>query len=189
MLAEAFNDKVMITRSSPKATFAFGFNASDDWMMATTTLLTSTTTGGFMQRGGADIYCAVMPTGPSGRQDGEGGRSFAYGGGGPPPEEPSQPHSGGGYGGPLNGPPGGGGGGGPGDSGGGGANPNPLLHAGLQAPFANGGLKGTAPIIFNGNRKNTKQFMQEFTLYRMINQDSITMRIAYTRIALALSFI
>jgi hypothetical protein len=49
-------------------------------------------------------------------------------------------------------------------------------------------LKGTAPAIFDGNRKNTKQFTQEFTLYRMINQESPTMRNAYTRTALALSF-
>ena len=135
------------------------------------------------------MYHTVAPIGPSGRQDGEEGHSFAYGGGGPPPGEPGQLHLGGGYGGLPNGLLGGSRGGGLGDSGGGGVNPNPLLHAGLQAPFANGGLKGTAPMIFNGNCKNTKQFMQEFTLYRMINQDSITMRIAYTRIALALSFI
>ena len=141
-----------------------------------------------MQRGGADMYCAVMPTGPSGRQDGEGGYGFAYGGRGPPSGEPSQLHSGGGYGGLPNGLPGGGGGSGLGDSGGGGANPNPLPHAGPQVPFVNGRLKGTAPAIFDGNCKNTKQFMQEFTLYRMINQDSIMVRIAYTRTALALSF-
>jgi hypothetical protein len=53
---------------------------------------------------------------------------------------------------------------------------------------ANGSLKGTAPSIFDGNRKNTKQFTQEFTLYRMINQESATMKSAYTRTTLALSF-
>jgi len=52
----------------------------------------------------------------------------------------------------------------------------------------NGGLKGTTPAIFNGNCKNTKQYMQEFTLYRMINQDSNTMQNAYMRTALVLSF-
>ena len=67
-------------------------------------------------------------------------------------------------------------------------NPNPPLHTGPLVPFVNGGLKGTIPTIFDGNHKNTKQFMQEFTLYRMINQDSIIMRIAYTRTALALLF-
>ena len=52
----------------------------------------------------------------------------------------------------------------------------------------NGGLKGTPPAIFNGNRENTKQFSQEFSLYRMINQEIGVMRNAYTRMALALSF-
>jgi hypothetical protein len=53
----------------------------------------------------------------------------------------------------------------------------------------NGSLKGTALAIFNGTRKNTKQFIQEFTIYQMINQDSLTMWNAYTCTALALSFI
>ena len=44
----------------------------------------------------------------------------------------------------------------------------------------NGGLKGTTLAIFNGNRKHTKQFTQEFTLYRMINQDSLIMCNTYT---------
>ena len=44
------------------------------------------------------------------------------------------------------------------------------------------------PTIFDGNCKNTKQYTQEFTLYRMINQDSNTMRNTYTRTALVLSF-
>jgi hypothetical protein len=44
------------------------------------------------------------------------------------------------------------------------------------------------PVIFNGNWKNTKQFTQEFSLYRMINQDSAIMRSAYMRTALALLF-
>jgi hypothetical protein len=55
-------------------------------------------------------------------------------------------------------------------------------------PATDGGLKGTTPTIFDGNRKNTKQYTQEFTLYRMINQDSNTMQNAYIRMALALSF-
>ena len=55
-------------------------------------------------------------------------------------------------------------------------------------PAMNGGLKGTTPTIFDENCKNTKQYTQEFTLYRMINQDSNTMRNAYTRMALALLF-
>ena len=105
-------------------------------------------------------------------------------GGGPPAGEPSQPNSGGGYlpGGLL-----GGGGGGPGGSDGqGNAHPGQAI-LGVQNPLMNGGLKGTTPATFNGNQKHMKQFMQEFTLYKMINQESPTMRNAYTRVALALS--
>jgi hypothetical protein len=57
-----------------------------------------------------------------------------------------------------------------------------------QPPAVNGRLKGTPPAIFNGNQENTKQFSQEFSLYRMINQETGVMRNAYTRMALALSF-
>jgi hypothetical protein len=55
-------------------------------------------------------------------------------------------------------------------------------------PAVNGGLKEIMPANFDGNHKNTKQFTQKFALYHMINQDSATMRNAYTRTALALSF-
>jgi hypothetical protein len=73
--------------------------------------------------------------------------------------------------------------------GGGNQNAGPAPQAGPQSTSTNGSLKGTALTIFDGNRKNTKQFTQEFTIYRMINQDSPTMWNAYTRTALALSFI
>jgi len=43
-------------------------------------------------------------------------------------------------------------------------------------------------VTFDGNWKHMKQFTQEFTLYKMINQDSPTMRNAYTQVTLALSF-
>jgi len=86
---------------------------------------------------------------------------------------------------PSEGPPGGGGnpGGGSGDS-----HPNPLPQIRVLAPSMNSSLKGTPPTIFDGNCKNTKQFMQEFTLYHIINQDTSTIRNAYTCAALALSF-
>jgi len=59
---------------------------------------------------------------------------------------------------------------------------------GPQPPPIIEGLKGTPPTIFNSNQKHTKQFMQEFTLYKIINQESPVMCNAYTRMVLALSF-
>jgi hypothetical protein len=49
------------------------------------------------------------------------------------------------------------------------------LQVGPQQGFMNESLKGTVLTIFNRNRKNTKQFTQEFTIYRMINQNLPTM--------------
>jgi len=72
--------------------------------------------------------------------------------------------------------------------GGGNQNAGPTPQAGPQSTSANGSLKGTVLTIFDGNRKNMKQFTQEFTIYQMINQDSLTMWNAYTCTALALSF-
>jgi len=67
------------------------------------------------------------------------------------------------------------------------ANPTPQENP-LLLPV-NGSLKGTIPVIFNGNRKNMKKFTQEFALYCMINQDSVMMKNPYTHTALALSFL
>ncbi len=64
----------------------------------------------------------------------------------------------------------------------------PTLQVGLYTMHTNSSLKGMVLAIFNGTRRNTKQFTQEFTLYHMINQDSLTMQNAYTHTALALSF-
>jgi len=123
-----------------------------------------------------------------GRAIGEGGYSLTYRGGGPPTRESGQPslERGGPLSGPPSGPPGGGNAG-PVDAGGN-VNLAPPPQVGLQHPPAHGGLKRTALAIFDGNWKNTKLFMQEFTLYRMINQDSLTMYNTYTRVALALLF-
>jgi len=57
-----------------------------------------------------------------------------------------------------------------------------------MAPPMNGGLKEMTLAIFDSNRKHTKQFTQEFTLYRMVNQDSPTICNTYTQTVLALSF-
>jgi hypothetical protein len=138
------------------------------------------------------MYHSFVPPGTGGQLTGEGGYGLTYGGGGPLTRELGQPSLG--RGGPPNGPPGGppgsplgNGGAGPGDVSRN-DHPIPLPPAGLPPPATYGGLKGTTPMIFDGNRKSTKLFMQEFTLYRMINQDSQTMHNAYTRVALVLSF-
>jgi hypothetical protein len=51
----------------------------------------------------------------------------------------------------------------------------PPLQGGLPPPLANGSLNGMALVIYDGNRRNMKQFIQEFTLYWMINQEAPTM--------------
>ena len=183
-LANAFSRKITITKPNTENTFAFGFNAISSTKMATTTMLTSTIIRGFAQGEDVNIYHAALMA-PGGGQDGEGGHGFASGGHsfvsggrGPLPQDSGQPHQGrGGHGGPPGSLPGGGGSssGAPGEGGGRGPNPLPVPPFRLPAPATNGGLKGTMPAIFNGNRKNTKQYTQEFTLYRLINQDSNTM--------------
>jgi len=41
-----------------------------------------------------------------------------------------------------------------------------------------GGLKGSPPAKFNGNRKAAKQFMNDFKAYRFLNRKNETMKIA-----------
>jgi len=167
--------------------------------MVTSTLQETATVKGTQQAGETDMYRAFMTAGAGGEPNGDRSYGFEVGGNGPPPGGSGQPpQGGGGYEGPpggllgggYGGPPGGPLGGGGGWPGGGnvGANPVPVPQVGQPPVFMNGGLKGTVPANFDGNRKNTKQFTQEFSLYRMINQDSVTMRNPYTRVALALSF-
>jgi hypothetical protein len=115
-----------------------------------------------------------MYQGAEGNLGRERGNGLAFGGGGPPLEDPGRyylqenPYSG-----PPAGPLGGGGGGHPGGGSGrppGGGAGLPNMPHGIPPPLpANGSLKGTAPSIFDGNHKNTKQFIQEFTLYQIIN--------------------
>jgi hypothetical protein len=66
---------------------------------------------------------------------------------------------------------------------------NPTLSTKQPLLLGNGSLKGIMPAIFDRNRKNIRQFTQEFILYRMINQDMLTMKNMYTWTALALFFI
>ena len=96
---------------------------------------------------------------------------------------------------PLQGPPGGGGGGSGGGSGGGqgpGANPAaPIPPPAQQAgalPGANGVMKGHAPKIFDGQRKNAAKFMCEFGLWKICNVWNEAMINPFQRIALALLY-
>ena len=97
--------------------------------------------------------------------------------------------------GPLQGPPGGGSGDGGSGGGGGqgpGANPaTPNLPLAQQAgvlPGANGAMKGHAPEIFDGQRKNAAKFMHKFGLWKICNVRNEAMINPFQRIALALSY-
>ena len=127
------------------------------------------------------MYQTLTHLGMRGQLTREEGNSFETRGGSPPSRNLSQPNL---QGGGLGGPPGGLLDGGRNS----GANQVPAQPIGPISPPVNRGLKGTALAIFDGNRKHTKQFTQEFTLYRMINQDSPTICSTYTRTALALFF-
>ena len=93
---------------------------------------------------------------------------------------------------PPQGPPGGGGGSGGGGGQGPGANPAapnppPAQQAGVL-PGANGAMKGHAPEIFDGQRKNAAKFMREFGLWKICNVRNEAMINPFQRIALALSY-
>jgi hypothetical protein len=176
------------TRQSREA-FVFGFNdeAILPSTMATVTLQNTTVSLELAHGEDTEMYRTTFCSGAGGQQSRDDGEGILLGGGGPLSGHPGQPYL---REGPYSGPPGGlpGGGGGPPMGGSGNQNVGPAPQASPQSTSANGSLKGTVLTIFDGNRKNTKQFTQEFTIYRMINQDSPTMWNAYTRTALALSF-
>ncbi len=54
---------------------------------------------------------------------------------------------------------------------------------------AKGGLKGSPPTKFDGDRKMAKKFLNDFKTYKFLNQKNETMKIPANRIALALTFI
>ena len=139
-----------------------------------------TTTKGAATEGGSGPYCTHLYTETGGRAGRHRGNGAVFGGGSPALGGPSQLYL---RGDPPDDLPGGLPGGGGGD-----ANPNPHLQVGALALPVHSSLKGTPPTIFDGNQKMTKQFTQEFMLYRMINKDSSMMKNAYTHTTLALSF-
>ena len=70
----------------------------------------------------------------------------------------------------------------------------PPPAAGAQAaqqptPPANGKWNGTPPKIFTGDQGKSDKFLQEFWLYRMLNEENETMISPYKQAALALSMI
>ena len=72
----------------------------------------------------------------------------------------------------------------------------PPLAPGVQAqaaqppaPPANGKWNGTPPETFTGDQSKSDKFLQEFWLYRMLNEDNETMTSPYKQAALALSMI
>ena len=153
--------------------------------MATVTIQATEAAREFLQEEDTGMYNNDTYQGAGGNLGGERGDGLVFGGGGPPPGDLSRYYP---QGNPYPGlparPPGGGGGGHPGGGSGrppgGGAGPPIALQGILLLLPANGSLKGTAPSIFDGNRKNMKQFTQEFILYQMINQETGIMKNAYT---------
>ena len=55
--------------------------------------------------------------------------------------------------------------------------------------MGNGALKGHAPEIFDGQRKNASKFMREFGLWKICNIRNESMMNPFQRVALALSYI
>jgi len=47
-----------------------------------------------------------------------------------------------------------------------------------QTKTSKGGLKGSPPTKFNGNRKAAKQFLNDFKAYRFLNRKNETMKVA-----------
>src|SRR5216683_2107602 len=105
-----------------------------------------------------------VTSGMGGQQSGDDGKGIMPGGGGPLSGHLGQLYS---QGSPYSRLPGGPPGreGGLPMGGGGNQDVGPPPPVGHPPTLANGSLKGTAPTIFDGNRKNTKQFTQEFTIY------------------------
>jgi len=188
-LAQNYQNQNQKSTRQPVDAFAFGFNdeAILPDMMATITLQNTTVSPELEHGEDTEMYHSTFCLGMGGQQSGDDGEGIMPRGDGPPPGHPGQSYL---RGSPYSRPPGGplGGGGGPPMGGGGNQDAGPPPPVGHPPTLANGSLKGTAPTIFDGNRKNTKQFTQEFTIYRMINQDSLTMQNAYICTALALSF-
>ena len=94
---------------------------------------------------------------------------------------------------PLNnpfGPPGGGNpGGGGGNPGGGGGNPGGGGGGGGNPGAPHDKLSGQQPTIFEGDRRKSEAFMQEWNIYRGINQFTPQMINPFSRVLMFLSFI
>ena len=125
---------------------------------------------------------STIPLSSSAGKATAGGSGPPGGGGGQgipnPLNNPFGPPGGGNLGG-GGGNPGGGGGGNPRGGGGGGGNPAP----------PNDKLSGQQPTIFEGDRRKSEAFMQEWTIYRGINRFTPQMISPFSRVLMFLSFI
>ena len=54
---------------------------------------------------------------------------------------------------------------------------------------SNGGMRGNPPAVFNSDRSKSNKFLEDFKVYRMVNQGNQTMRIPLERVALILTYI
>jgi hypothetical protein len=50
------------------------------------------------------------------------------------------------------------------------------------------GLKGGTPSKFDGDRKDSQRFLDEFTYYWKANQHNAAMKEPYTRVMMAISY-
>jgi len=53
---------------------------------------------------------------------------------------------------------------------------------------SNGALKGKPPFIFNGDRNTSRKFINNFDLWRLLNQHNDTMKIPLSRVVALLSY-
>jgi hypothetical protein len=63
------------------------------------------------------------------------------------------------------------------------------VNATTTAPAPNNGLKGVAPIIFNGDRSKSDSFWNEFRQYRLLNRKNESISTPFYRVLTALSYI
>ena len=50
-------------------------------------------------------------------------------------------------------------------------------------------MRGNPPAVFTGDRSKSDEFLEDFKVYRMVNQGNQTMRVPLERVALILTYI
>ena len=73
--------------------------------------------------------------------------------------------------------------------GGGGGSGGALALALALAPRNSKGMKGQPPDVFTRDRIKSETFLEEFTIYQLINQNNLVMKTPLERMALMLTYI